>query len=159
MKLFTTKATIVAAIEDIRATGKKLDNMIQVAACSVIQHIDKHGDITLLNSLVEAMPKGGRVNALRDFLGTFAKVRYDEAAKSFAFDRDKKTDLEGAQNIMWTEFAPEKPYVAFDLQALLASVLKKADTALSDDKHKSEVDCELLARLRSVVEPMAPSEA
>lgn len=158
MKLFTSKKDIVAAIEDIRATGKKLDNMIQVAACSVIQHIEKHGDITLLNSLVEAMPKGSRVNALRDFLGTFAKVTYDEATKSFAYDKTKKTDLEGAQNIMWTEFAPEKPYVAFDLQALLASVLKKADAALSDDQRKGEVDCELLAKLRNVVEPIDAAE-
>jgi hypothetical protein len=158
MKLFTTTATIVQAIEDIRATGKKLDNMIQVAACSVINHIEQHGDITLLNTLVEAMPKGSRVNALRDFLGTFAKVTYDEATKSFAYDKAKKTDLEGAQNIMWTEFAPEKPYVAFDLQALLASVLKKADAALSDDGRKGEVDCELLAKLRGVVEPLEAAE-
>lgn len=150
MKLFTTSATIVAAIEDIRATGKKLDNMIQVAACSVIQHVEKHGDITLVNTLIDAMPNGSRVNALRDFIATFGKVSYDDAAKAFTFDKAKKTDLAGAQAIMWTEFKPEQAYVAFDLQALLASVLKKADKALSDAPQ--EVDLELLAALRSVVE-------
>ena len=152
MKLFTTKATIVAAIEEIRATGKKLDTMIQVAACSVIQHVDKHGDVTLVNTLVEAMPKGSRVNALRDFLVTFAKVEYDEATKGFKFAKHKETDLIGAQNIMWTEFKPEQPYVAFDLQALIAGVLKKADTALKDDKHQNEVDFELLGKLRALTE-------
>ena len=152
MKLFTTSATIVAAIEDIRVTGKKLDNMIQVAACSVIQHVEKHGDITLVNTLIEAMPNGSRVNALRDFIATFSKAEYDEATKAFKFNKEKKTDLAGAQAIMWTEFKPEQPYVAFDLQALLSSLLKKADKALSDAPQ--EVDLELLAALRSVTDPL-----
>lgn len=150
MKLFTKTSDIVSAIEDVRSTGKKLDNMIQVAACSIVQHIGKHGDITLANTLVEAMPKGSRVNALRDFIGTFSKAEYDEATKAFKFNKEKKTDLVGAQAIMWTEFKPEQPYVAFDLQKLLASVLKKADAALKDAPQ--EVDMALLAKLRSVTE-------
>ena len=150
MKLFTKTSDIVSAIEDIRSTGKKLDNMIQIAACSVIQHVGKHGDITLVNTLVEAMPQGSRVNALRDFIGTFSKAEYDEATKAFKFNKEKKTDLVGAQAIMWTEFKPEQAYVAFDLQKLLASVLKKADAALKDAPQ--EVDLELLAKLRTVTE-------
>ncbi len=150
MKLLTKTSDIVSAIEDIRSTGKKLDNMIQVAACSVIQHVGKHGDITLVNTLVEAMPNGSRVNALRDFIGTFSKAEYDEATKAFKFNKEKKTDLAGAEAIMWTEFKPEQPYVAFDLQKLLASVLKKADAALKDAPQ--EVDLELLAKLRATVE-------
>lgn len=152
MNLFTKTTDIVSAIEDIRTTGKKLDNMIQVAACSVIQHVAKHGDITLVNTLIEAMPNGSRVNALRDFIGTFGKVAYDEATKAFVFDKEKKTDLAGAQAIMWTEFKPEQAYVAFDLQALLASVLKKADKALGEAPQ--EVDLELLAALRAVTDPL-----
>lgn len=159
MKLFTTKATIVAAIEDIRVTGRKLDQMIQVAACSVIAHVDEHGDITLVNTLVDAMPNGSRVNALRDFLGTFGKLSYDEAKKEFAFDKTKKTDLVGAQNIMWTEFKPEQPYVAFDLAGLIASVLKKADNALQDEKETSNVDTDLLAELRALAAPAEEAEA
>ena len=150
MKLFTKTSDIMSAIEDIRSTGKKLDNMIQVAACSVIQHVGKHGDITLVNTLVEAMPNGSRVNALRDFIVTFSKAEYDEATKAFKFNKEKKTDLAGAQAIMWTEFKPEQPYVAFDLQKLLVSVIKKADAALKDAPQ--EVDLELLAKLRATVE-------
>ena len=149
MKLFTTQADIVTAIESIRTTGKKLDQMIQVAACSIIAHVDKHGDITLINTLVDAMPKGSRVNALRDFITNFSKGTYDEATKVFKFDKTKKTDQAGAEAIMWTEFAPEKPYVAFDLSVLLAGLLKKADKALKDAPH--EVDAVLLAKLASVL--------
>lgn len=155
MKLFTTKATIVTAIESIRTKGAALDQMIQVAACSVINHIEEHGDITLLNTLIEAMPKGSRVNALRDFLNTFGKVSYDEATKAFAYDKKAKTDLVGAQGIMWTEFKPEQPYVPFDLKALINGLIKKADTAAKDDKHKEEIDFELLAGLRTMMEPDA----
>ena len=153
MKLFTSVATITAAIEDIRTTGKKLDQMIQVAACSIISHVEKHGDVTLINTLVDAMPQGSRVNALRDFIGTFAKVKYNEATKVFDYDKAGKTDLAGAQAIMWTEFKPEQPYVAFDLKALIASVLKKGETALKDEQHKSEVDLDLLAQLRAIANP------
>ena len=156
MKLFTETSDIVSAIEDIRATGKKLDSMIQVAACSVIQHVEKHGDITLVNTLIDAMPNGSRVNALRDFIATFGKVSYDDAAKAFTFDKAKKTDLAGAQAIMWTEFKPEQAYVAFDLSVLLASVLKKADKALSDAPH--EVDLELLAALRVAIETQVDAD-
>jgi len=150
MKLFTTSATIKAAIEDIRTTGKKLDQMIQVAACSVIQHNDKHGDVTLINTLVDAMPNGSRVNALRDFILTFGKVVYDDKAKEFKFDKNATTDLPSAKAIMWTEFKPEQAYVAFDLSKLLANVLKKADAALKDEKNAENVDLELLERLRDV---------
>ena len=151
MKLFTSKKDIVAAIEDIRATGKKLDQMIQVAACSVLSHLDQHGDISLVNSLIDAMPKGSRVNALRDFIGTFGKLKYSDAKKAFVYDKAGETDLNGAQSIMWTEFKPEQPYVAFDLKSLIASVIKKAETASSDANHKDEVDYDLLAQLRSVM--------
>ncbi|MDG1314487.1 MAG: hypothetical protein P8P29_03045 [Flavobacteriaceae bacterium] len=150
MKLFTTSATIKAAIEDIRTTGKKLDQMIQVAACSVIQHNEKHGDVTLINTLVDAMPNGSRVNALRDFILTFGKVAYDDKAKEFKFDKNAETDLPGAQAMMWTEFKPEQAYVAFDLSKLLAGVLKKADAALKDEKNADNVDLDLLERLRDM---------
>lgn len=150
MKLFTKSDDIKAAIEDIRTTGKKLDNMIQVAAVSVIAHIEKHGDITLLNTLVDAMPKGSRVNALRDFLLTFGKVAYSEEQRAFVYDRAAESDVQGAMAIMWTEFKPEPAYEAFDLKGLLASVLKKAETALGNE-HRDEVDLELVGGLRMLV--------
>lgn len=158
MKLFTKKADIIAAIEDIRATGKKLDDMIQVAACSVLGHLDAHGDITLVNTLVDAMPKGSRVNALRDFILNFGKVKFNDQSKAFEYDRAAETDMVGAQATPWTDFKPEAPYVAFDLKALIAGVLKKADAASKDADHKDEVDFELLAQLRAVMEVPAELE-
>lgn len=157
MKLFTTQADIVTAIESIRTTGKKLDLMIQTAACSIIAHVEKHGDITLINTLVDAMPNGSRVNALRDYMTNFSKGTYDDESKAFKFDKTKTTNQAGAEAIMWTEFSPEKPYVAFDLNALLAGLLKKADKALKDAPH--EVDAELLAKLASVLEDTPTVEA
>lgn len=157
MKLFTTTATILSAITDISVTGKKLDQMIQVAAVSCIDHLGKHGDITLTNKLVEAMPNGSRVNALRDYLGTFGKMVYNEDTKEFDYSKEAKTDVAGAMQIMWTEFKPEQPYVAFDLRGMMLAVLKKADTALSNEKQKGNVDCDLLATLRGLVD--TPEEA
>lgn len=151
MNLFKTSAAIVTAIEDIRTTGKKLDSMIHVAACSVIDHLEEHGDVTLMNNLVDAMPKGSRVNALRDFLNTFGRVSYDETKKAFAYDKTKETDLAGAMAISWTEFKPEQPFVPFDLQGMIKGVLNKAIKAQGDESQKDNVDAELLASLQALV--------
>jgi len=57
---------------------------------------------------------------------------------------------------MWTEFKPEQPYVAFDLSALIDSVLKKADNALKDASEAQNVDLELLAKVRALKPEVEP---
>jgi hypothetical protein len=126
--------------------------MIQVAAVSVLAHHAEHGDVTLVNTLVDAMPKGSRVNALRDYILTFGKVTYNEATKAFDHDKAGNFDQAGAEAIMWTEFKPEQAYVPFDMKALLAAVIKKADTALKDVDHSAEVDTQTLDQLRTLHE-------
>ena len=126
MKLFTNKAEIIAAIEEIRSTGKKLDNMIWTAAVSVLDKIDGDGNNGLAQSLVDAMPAGSRVNALIGFMEEFGKVTYDAATKKVVYAKTKKTDLAGAMATSWVEFKPEPPYAAMTIESALASLLTKA---------------------------------
>lgn len=125
MKLLTTTADIQAAIKSITSRGKKLDNDIWVAAVSVMAHHEKHGDVTLINELVAGMPKGSRVNALREFIMKHGKVTFDEENQIFLHDKEGNFDLDGAQEKSWTEFKPDPKYVPVDALALITALAKK----------------------------------
>lgn len=150
MILLTTKTAILAAISDISVTGKKLDQMIWVAAVSVTAHADKHGDVTLANTLVDAMPKGSRVNALLGFLEAFGKFTYDEENKKLGFDKTKTTDIEGAQAQSWTAFKPEPPYQGMTLEVALAALIKKANDRIGNDNAADDINSERLAVLSTL---------
>jgi hypothetical protein len=151
MILLTTKTAILAAISDISVTGKKLDQMIWVAAVSVTAHAEKHGDVTLANTLVEAMPKGSRVNALLGFLEAFGKFTYDEENKKLGFDKSKTTDIDGAQAQSWTAFKPEPPYQGMNLEVALAALIKKANDRIDSDNEADDIDSDRLQELAAIM--------
>lgn len=138
----TLKTTLIVgndaltkAITSIQKAGKKLDGMIQVAGLSILSHIEAHGDITQFEALWLAMPQGARKNALAEWAFKFGKLsaNTDEAskkAKPFLFDRAKKTDMFGAEDMPWFTFKPEKAVdEEFDFQKMLAMLMSKADKA------------------------------
>ena len=152
MKIITSKAAIVTAIESIRTRGKKLDNDIWIAAVSVTAHADAHGDVTLANTLVDAMPKGSRVNALLAYLECFGKFSYDDEKKELCFDKSKKTDLEGAQVASWVEFKPEPPYKGLDLNVAILALIKKATDRLDSDNESDVIEADQLTALAKLAE-------
>lgn len=145
-----TTGLIDKAISSIKSRGKKLDNDIHVAACSCINHIELHGDVTLLNRLIEAMPKGSRVNALRDFVGSFAKVDYNEETKAFDYNKKKVTLLQEAMEISWVEFKPEQPYKPMDFTEEISKILRKAFDRVGSDKG-DKVNAKKLREVAKVV--------
>lgn len=135
MKLFEGAAAINKEIGLIKTAGKKLDERIQVAGVSVIQHCGLHNDVTVVNNLFLAMPAGARKKALAEWLLKFGNVaaNTDKASSKtapFVYAKDRQANVEGAIAEPWYDFAPE-PAVAtmFDFQAMLASLLKKAEKA------------------------------
>jgi hypothetical protein len=134
-KLIEGTEAIDKAIASIASRGRKLDRDIWVAAVSAMAHHAKHGDVTIVNRLVDAMPKGSRVNALREFIMAHGKVSYNVDAKCFEHDKDGSFDLDGALSVSWIEFKPEQPYVPFDAGAALKTLMdkvQKADAAKGD---------------------------
>ena len=155
-KLIEGSDKIGVAIEAIRKTGKKLDDMIQVCGMSVLAHCDKHNNVDVLLTLWGAMPQGSRKKALMDWVLKYGKViaNMDEkgvvvADKPFLFNRKGKTDLIGAENEPWFACAPEKLDVPLDFMKMLESMLAKA--AKASDKGKLE-NGEGLAELRATFE-------
>lgn len=132
------KAGIEAAIVSIGKSGKKLDDLIQQAAVSVVQHIEDCGDITLANRLQVSMPKGSRSNALAAFLLAVGKVKVrvmpegaSKAAKAavqdmpFVFNKEGKTDMVAAQAKPWYEFKkPASVAAEFGEKELKAGIMR-----------------------------------
>tara|TARA_B110000908_G_scaffold97848_1_gene115558 strand:- start:217 stop:690 length:474 start_codon:yes stop_codon:yes gene_type:complete len=135
MKLLETKASIVSAISSIQTSGAKLDKDIWIAAVSAMAHHAKHGNPHLINDLVTAMPKGSRVNALKDYILAHGKVNYNLKKKVFTHNKDGSFDREGALAISWVEFKPEPEYKPLDVMKLVKALAKKvadADEAKGD---------------------------
>ena len=141
------------AIDSIKKRGANLDRDIQVAGLSALQLIEDHSDIMAAEQLVAAMPKSARKHALVEWVLAYGKVRKlsrenpadaEALAKGrvFAFDRARKTDIEGACEKPWYEFKPERPLAeAFDAQAAVMSLMNRINNAANKHipvEHKAE---------------------
>jgi hypothetical protein len=159
-KLILGLADILLAVDKIQKAGKKLDDAIQVAAMSCINHIELHGDITVFEGLWAAMPKGSRKKALADWAVKYGKVvmNLDEkgkivADKPFMFNKLANTNLLGGEAEPWFECAPEKVEdTELDFTKLLGMLLAKADKA--SQKGIEIKGADVLAKVREAAKPM-----
>ena len=148
MKMLTGKEAIIKAITSIMKRGKALDKDIHVAACSTLNHAELHGDITLANRLLEAMPNSARKNALRDWYTAFGKFSYDITSKAMIYDKTKTTELNKAINTPYWEFKPETAYVPFDAIEAIQNLIKRAEKAIA---HGDSVPEGFIASLSSFI--------
>lgn len=120
----------------IQTAGKKLDGRIQVAGLSILAHIDAHGDITLANNLLAAMPNGSRRKALVEWMLAHGKLAKNEDKATnkevfFVYDKSRTTQLDLAIESPWYEFAKSSDDVqkAWDAQAAVKAMLARFDGA------------------------------
>lgn len=111
--LITDAGKLTAHIDGIARRGKKWDADVQLAALSVIAHLDKHGDITLVNRLHLAMPGGARRASLSQWLLNYGKCSANTGPNKrevpFVYDKTKTTDMDTAVTVSWYEAgAPER---------------------------------------------------
>lgn len=158
MQIIKAAADIKKAITSIANRGAKLDGDIHRAGVSVLAHASEHGDSTLADSLVNAMPKGGRKLALVEWMlahGQLAKLdpKADKeaiaAGRIFKLDRTRTLDLKAAIETSWVEFKKEAAaHTAFDAQAAVKSVLARLKAANEKGltvEHKAEALAEAQA--------------
>lgn len=160
MKLIQGAAAINKAIASIQNRGAKLDGDIHLCGVSALAHASEHGDPSLCDKLVQAMPKGSRKLALVEWMLAYGQIvvldKLDDAAaikagRVFALDRTKKLDLEAAMAKSWTGFRKDPaPATAFDAQKAVQSVLTRLNAASKAGvtvEHKAEA----LAQARALV--------
>ena len=116
---------------------------------SCLNHIEKHGDITLLNRLVAALPAGWRANAIKAWAEEFGKVNWDNTQKAFTFDKAKKSNIEGAIAVSPEEFKPEAEYKPLDLAEAIKALIKKAQERVGSEN--DNVPEELFNKLNQLV--------
>lgn len=138
MKLLNTAKDINKAIDSIVRRGKTLDDDIQLAAVSCLNHHSVHGDITLLNRLWLSMPRGSRRKALTDWALHHGAVQANtdkETAKEAPFKdarKDRVCLLDEAIACPWYEFnrpTDEDNVAEFDFTKSLEALLKRAANA------------------------------
>lgn len=144
MKLFTDNAALAKAIKSIAVRGQKLDHDIHVAGVSCLAHIVAHSDTTLLNDLVNALPKGARKHAFVEWALAYGTVSLldksldgdkdkIERGQVFKLDRSKSFDQEQAIANAWWNFKPEADLLtAFDVHKAVAQLVKRVGKASKD---------------------------
>ena len=156
-KLLSGADAIGKAIDSIKSRGKKLDRDIQIAALSAMQHHVEHGVVTLINRLIDAMPSGARVNALREYIETFGGVRYDADTKKMVHMRGKAFQLDDAMKIMWCDFKPEQAYKPIDDPlALIASLIKRFEKDMEKAGTQSKITVQQMQQLKAMQTVMKP---
>jgi hypothetical protein len=125
---------ILAIISQIQASGKLLDDEIQLAAMSCINHIEEHGDITVACTLYLSMPKGARKAALSAWLMTYGKLEantgLNKAVQPFTYAKNRSTDLEGGEANPWYGFKKDKaPDAVFNLTESIERLIARVEAA------------------------------
>lgn len=130
---------ITKNIMTIEKAGKALETLIHDTAMSTLVHADKHGDVTLANKLIEAIPSLVRKNALRDWFQAYGKFGFDEETNTLTFKKAKKTEQDTAgQNPFWS-FKAEAKYVPFVLSAEIIKLVQRAEKSQGDKTRKKDV--------------------
>jgi len=157
--ILDNKHGIEAAISDVKHRGAALDADVQSIGIAILQHVDKHGEVSLccklVTDLVEALSKGQRKDSLVTWFITFGKVslntdKSSNKVRPLVFDKTKTTDLEGAAETPW--YAAKKaadPFAVFDVKKELNRLLarmKKADT-----DGRSIENAELAAKVKELL--------
>jgi len=116
----------------IDAMGKmnlKVESTIQELGLACVVHADIHGDITVMNRLIDNLRRP-QIKAFVEWCLAFGKFKKNQAEGGvLAYDKTRTTDIEAATAKPWFEFADEKAEAvakAFDLQAAVKALLKKA---------------------------------
>lgn len=156
IKIIDKAAEVSRLINSIESRGKKLATDIHRAAVSCLYHADKHGDVTLMQRLLVALPDFSRRNALIAWAVQFGKFSPSEDGKSVNYFKHGETDIASASATPFWEFKPEKPFTPFDLGAELAKLVKRAEKAARDERNS--LPAEELRKLRELASSNKPSE-
>lgn len=156
-----SKADTDKLITSIKGRGAKLDNDIHQAALSALAHHADHGDVTLINRLIVAMPKSARTNALVAWALAFqpllmknptkdatAPLAHNKAGEGEAF-----TVAKADETPFW-EFKAREGVSVFSFDSYITSLTKGIDKALSDPAITEPQRAKLEAMKAAVVAPV-----
>jgi hypothetical protein len=127
-------ASLNKLIVSIGTQGKKIDDMIQIAGVSALDHLAAHGDVGFVNRLYLGVSKGVRKAALTSWLlahgSLVANTEGNKKEMPFKFTKDKATNVAAALAEPWVSHKPDaEPDAVYDLQTAIKAIIKKAASA------------------------------
>lgn len=148
----------------VRASGT-IDKRIAAHLVNIAKHINGagNGDVSAANYFFSLLTStsGVRKDAIGNWLMTYAGCSWNADKKQFGRKKGFVFDLEAATKEPWYVLTPQKEFKPFNLEAALASLIKKAHKALEDEEHASEhkVNKSVLNTLEMLASgtPLAPS--
>lgn len=142
-------------IASIAKRGANLDRDIHQVAVSAAVHYVEHGDITLANKLLLAMPKSARKNALFSWFlqylpsaaSNVSKVKAEREAAPLVSVKgvDKSFDKALAETNPFWDIKAKEGTAEFDCGAYIAGLLKRIQDAAMKDGVTEEQKAKLLA--------------
>lgn len=172
--LIRGQGKLMAATVDFYNTSKQWQATSQKMAASAAFHAHATGDIRAINVVIAAMPKGTKLNSLRDYFIAFAPVKWNDTAKRFKFDGSKQVVLvsgDGVQHDLlvkmldkpWWEMRKEEgadTYKPFDLKAKLLRLVKDGHKALEEgDKTKETLKADEVTAVENLIRKLYPEVA
>ncbi len=150
MRIIEKAKSVRDQIALIKSRAKTLDDQIHIIAVSCLHHADKHGDVTLMQELIDAMGRSQRRNAVIAWACAYGKFDANSKGKNVVYSRVKQTDLEGAKGESPWDFKPEPAFKTFDVEAELKKLLKRATKAAEDSRNN--VPKEFIAKIGQALE-------
>lgn len=161
-----TAKQLDAAIKSVCDDSISLQDRIHDVAVEIMLHAYKHGDYTRAQSLVDNLGKGIRAKALVEWF--HKSGLYVDDVKGFTGFNTlvMVKNWEVCLKTRWYTMKPENPFAGFDLDAEIARLVKRAESALKKNAElpadaerakdfKMNVATERLAALRAMMLPTA----
>jgi hypothetical protein len=133
-ELITGEKAILSLISTVFETVVDAQRKIQLAALSAVEHSLKHGDITIIEKMLNTIPEGMRKDSLAAYFDKYACVNFvqDEETKKYkpVYSREKRDNMmkngwyDAAATNWWYKATKVTEYVPFELSQLQANLEK-----------------------------------
>lgn len=132
-EVITAKASAKAIsrkIAQIRTNGDKLNRLIHDTAMDIMRHAQAHGDCSLAQTLVMAMPASMRRKMLIDWFTMFSPINVKDSDKWQANMKQRPKqdvvpfDIDGADAYPFWQLAEDTPEKSYDFKALVEMVTR-----------------------------------
>ena len=146
IKLVESVPAIEKLLASIKTRGATLQKDIHIAACSVLAHVGKHGDVRLVSRLLESCPDMTRKNAIKAWFEAFGPVAFGEKGE-VKHNPATKLQLATAMGKPFWVFKPEEAYVPMDVAKAFDSFIKKLE---KDHKETGRDHTSMVAKLLAI---------
>jgi vesicle coat complex subunit len=139
-----TASQINKTIKAIAASAGKLQDKIHACAMECLEHAEAHGDATLIDNLIKALPNGQRVTTLREWVQEFTPVRWNKDGEVALISKKSKLyegfKLDQAKDLPYYAWAgAEKSTKPLTLEALM-NLVRNLDKRIDKAVEKENID-------------------